>query len=81
MAKKNNPALTIDMLLYNDCGNPDNFDEWQEHQEKFKGSDEYHPYTGVMRYNISLHCVSFVVRARTLEDGTHEILDYIVQHH
>lgn len=82
--------LTLNTILDHACGNPDDFkrfSEWQDEEQKRRdeATEEtpYKPqsYQGWMRYEITLHCVSFTVIAKKHSNGGYQIKDYIVLDH
>lgn len=78
--------LTIDLVLQNSCGNPEDaeaFSDWQEEQhhriDDRHDKTHFKPYSGWMAYTIELHCVFIDIVAKPLGDGTYEIREYSIR--
>lgn len=85
--KKKPPFKKIDLgfILDRACGNPENFEEYQEWQKKvvLTPKDEVpEPFRGYNRYRITLHCLDIIVVARKHPDNNGwQIKDFIVEDH
>jgi len=82
--------LTLDVLLSNSCANPVEWGPYEEHQaavskwlntEPEERSDDMPIYRGWLRMDITLHCSTWEIIARRLEDGSYEVKEYHLQDH
>ena len=91
--KPRKAPFTLATILDATCGNPDNFKQfeaWTADQldriSKAETSDveneiRKESYPGWMRYEITVHCVTFTVIAKKHTNGGYHIRDYIVRDH
>ena len=90
--KPRKAPFTLATILDHTCGNPDNFKQFEtwdaDRMERVNSDDEEiakaareERYPGWMRYEITVHCVSFTVIAKKHTNGGYHIRDYIVRDH
>lgn len=90
--KPRKAPFTLATILDATCGNPDNFKQFEawdaERMERVNSDDEeianaarMENYPGWMRYEITVHCVTFTVIAKKHTNGGYHIRDYIVRDH
>ena len=90
--KPRKTPFTLATILDSTCGNPDNFKQFEawdadrmarvnSEDEEVANAARAERYPGWMRYEITVHCVSFTVIAKKHTNGGYHIRDYIVRDH
>jgi hypothetical protein len=85
--KPKQEALTLAMLLGDNCSSPESYKEHVAHERVVRDwmnspeheTTPYPSYRGWNVFEISLHCIRYTIVARLLEDNTYEIREYTTE--
>lgn len=79
--KPRKPKFDINFLLDRACSTPVDGKAWAAHQKKMVEAETTEPYNGWRTYEITLHCLRFVVTAKKAKNGGYHIKNVLELEH